>query len=368
MTEKKRPPFGLHIPKRGTTWVYQFIVDGVRYSRSTRKTGLSEAIKIASKAHGIAVGDLPAIVRDELKPEMTLDLAFDRYYQERASHLKSANDLLSILARMSERLGPNTLLSRLTFNDLARYQVERKKDGVSNRTINYEIPQTIRPVVKRARKWGINCGALGGFTSEEWRELSLPLPAHRSRTASRHEQAKLLWSLRKDYRPIIRFALMSGLRRAALLVKKEHVDWQAGYLGYEKKSHLVGDATVLPLTDAMLSLLRHAASQTGPDCEYVFTYVCKVAGNGKRAGRRYPINYEGLSNEMRKAVKKAGLKDWRLLHDLRHTAATETLRATQNLAVVQKMLGHTNISQTSRYAHVLMEDVRAAMNKRKRPT
>ena len=65
---------------------------------------------------------------------------------------------------------------------------------------------------------------------------------------------------------------------------------------------------------------------------------------------------------MRRSVADAGLEDWRLLHDLRHTAATRTLRASQNLKAVQSMLGHAEIASTARYAHAMLEDVRAALD------
>jgi site-specific recombinase XerD len=49
-------------------------------------------------------------------------------------------------------------------------------------------------------------------------------------------------------------------------------------------------------------------------------------------------------------------------HDLRHTFATRMLRKTQNISLVSKLLGHTNIETTSRYAHVLTSDLRDALD------
>jgi site-specific recombinase XerC len=56
----------------------------------------------------------------------------------------------------------------------------------------------------------------------------------------------------------------------------------------------------------------------------------------------------------------AKLLDYRF-HDNRHTAATGILRATGNLKVVQKLLRHSNIATTAKYAHALIDDVRDAM-------
>jgi site-specific recombinase XerD len=49
------------------------------------------------------------------------------------------------------------------------------------------------------------------------------------------------------------------------------------------------------------------------------------------------------------------------LHDQRHTFGTRTLRGSRNLKAVGKLLGHSDLNTTSKYAHVLMEDLRAAM-------
>jgi len=48
-------------------------------------------------------------------------------------------------------------------------------------------------------------------------------------------------------------------------------------------------------------------------------------------------------------------------HDTRHTAATRVLRAS-NLKVAQRLLGHADIATTTKYAHALDDDIRAALN------
>ena len=59
---------------------------------------------------------------------------------------------------------------------------------------------------------------------------------------------------------------------------------------------------------------------------------------------------------------KAGVKDFRF-HDFRHDFATKLLRDTGNLKLVQKALNHADIKSTLRYAHVLDEDVAAAVER-----
>ena len=49
------------------------------------------------------------------------------------------------------------------------------------------------------------------------------------------------------------------------------------------------------------------------------------------------------------------------LHDLRHTRGTRIVRATGSLAAAKEALKHKRIETTLRYAHVLDDDVRNAL-------
>lgn len=54
---------------------------------------------------------------------------------------------------------------------------------------------------------------------------------------------------------------------------------------------------------------------------------------------------------------------WVLFHVSRHSFATLTLAATNDIATVSRLLGHTSVATTQIYAEVLMEDKIAAVNK-----
>jgi len=56
---------------------------------------------------------------------------------------------------------------------------------------------------------------------------------------------------------------------------------------------------------------------------------------------------------------RAGLKDVRI-HDLRHTFASTAVASGQGLPMIGKLLGHTQVQTTARYAHLAAEPVRSA--------
>ena len=56
---------------------------------------------------------------------------------------------------------------------------------------------------------------------------------------------------------------------------------------------------------------------------------------------------------------RAGLKDVRI-HDLRHTFASTAVAAGQGLPMIGKLLGHTQVQTTARYAHLAADPVKLA--------
>jgi site-specific recombinase XerD len=61
------------------------------------------------------------------------------------------------------------------------------------------------------------------------------------------------------------------------------------------------------------------------------------------------------------ARKRAGLPDVRL-HDLRHTFASLLINNGRSIYEVQRLLGHTQIKTTQRYAHLTQETLLDASN------
>ena len=56
---------------------------------------------------------------------------------------------------------------------------------------------------------------------------------------------------------------------------------------------------------------------------------------------------------------RAGVKDVRT-HDLRHTFASAAVSSGQGLPMIGKLLGHTQVQTTARYAHLAAEPVKLA--------
>lgn len=76
-----------------------------------------------------------------------------------------------------------------------------------------------------------------------------------------------------------------------------------------------------------------------------------------------PIRYQKFSeNFFVKAQKRAGMRQIIKFHDLRHTYASQFMMHGGNIFDLQKILGHSSIDMTKKYAHLSMEHLHKASN------
>jgi site-specific recombinase XerD len=143
----------------------------------------------------------------------------------------------------------------------------------------------------------------------------------------------------------------AGLRRSEVMgLDLDDLDLEAGEL-HVRQGKGQRDRTI-PLTDelreALAQYLRH---QRGARSPALFT-----SGTGAR------LSSTSLQRLWTKWLRAAGLQRRRYkLHSLRHAAATRWIRAGMNVRDVQGLLGHADVSTTSRYLHSSPEHVRKEM-------
>lgn len=140
-------------------------------------------------------------------------------------------------------------------------------------------------------------------------------------------------------------ALNTGMRRGEQFhLEWSKVDLERGILTVKGKTgrrHVVAN-------DAAIAALKKLQAVSGEA-----KYVCPDASDEKKRDTR---------NWFHKACEKAKVLDFRF-HDLRHTFASRLVMAGVDIRTVQELLGHKNIAQTMRYAHLSQDHRRAAVEK-----
>ena len=95
--------------------------------------------------------------------------------------------------------------------------------------------------------------------------------------------------------------------------------------------------------------------KNGEKCDMGTPLILSTNTGGKMTTR-------GLQKVFERNAQKVGIVG-HSIHSLRHTYATFLLRASRNLRLVQKQLGHSSIMITEVYADILDLDLEKALQK-----
>ncbi len=149
---------------------------------------------------------------------------------------------------------------------------------------------------------------------------------------------------------MIRLMLEAGLRAGEVVaLKPEHLDMASCRLMVREGKG--AKDRVLWIRDDLRDLIGDWLGRR-PESEWLFP-----TRDGGQVQTRY------LRALVKRLALKAGVAEARKVspHSLRHTFATDLLRKTKNIRLVQKTLGHASLSTTMIYTHIYDGDVEEAM-------
>ena len=144
----------------------------------------------------------------------------------------------------------------------------------------------------------------------------------------------------------IRLLMLTGCRLSEIQkLRWEHVDLETGEL---RLPDTKTGAKVVHLGEPAIAVLRDIQRQD--DNPWVI------------AGRKEGGHLTDLQHPWRRIRARAGLDDVRI-HDLRHSFASGGLLVGEGLPMIGKLLGHTQVQTTARYAHFANDPVKSAANR-----
>jgi len=141
----------------------------------------------------------------------------------------------------------------------------------------------------------------------------------------------------------IRLLLLTGCRLSEIqTLKWDYIDDMAGVLRLpDSKS----GAKLVPIGKAAIDVLEAIPKLAGNP--YVIT------------GRIEGQHLTDMQKPWRRLRKRAGLDGLRI-HDLRHSFASDALELGQDLTMIGRLLGHSQVQTTARYAHLKTDPIRSA--------
>lgn len=148
-------------------------------------------------------------------------------------------------------------------------------------------------------------------------------------------------------RAMLEFAYASGVRVSELTgVKTRDVDLEEGFATVHGKG---SKERLVPVGDAAIRAIRVYLRELRPRLEKGGARAQGALFLNARGGS---LTRMGVWKILRKHVERAGISRRVTPHTLRHTFATHLLEGGADLAAVQEMLGHADISTTQIYTHV----------------
>src|SRR5262249_10588171 len=174
-----------------------------------------------------------------------------------------------------------------------------------------------------------------------------PLPA----VLSADEVARLFAAVNNPRdRMILQTAYACGLR-VSEVVRLQVGDVDSSRMTLHVRAAKGRKDRFVPLSAVLLDRLRAYC----PECR---PRTWPLAG-GRPGGH---LSAASIQRTCKRAVRACGISKKASMHTLRHSYATHLLEGGADLATLQKLLGHNQISTTLRYAHVSQQHLQRAVS------
>ena len=309
----------------------------------------------------------PLSVRETEREAPKVSDMIDRYIEEHLPRLapRNASDQISMLRKMVEPEWGNRLVTEITKQDVERF-LNKVAEGRPR-------PSKLKPN-NRARKlqgWKptpIRANRVGQLLRKmfnlaigwEWREdnpaagFRMRIENSRERFLSPEELSRLAAALdhAEDQRAagIIRMCMLTGARVGEVRTARfEHFNLDYGSWAKPAATTKQRKVHRIPISEDVATIVRQRKLVVPKGSPWLFP--------GDTPGQ--PV--QEIRRFWRNMQREAEIPDVRI-HDLRHTFASLLVSGGASLEMVGRLLGHSQMSTTQRYAHFMDSPLRAGVD------
>jgi len=329
--------------RKGKYWYVDYVADGKRHRQ---KHGRDK------KLARLYLGEIELqIAREELR--LPTDIAIEKFFESFLSYIeqhlspKSVERYKSVIGNFKKfltRSKPLSMLSRVSPQVIEDFKTWRLRK-VTKVTINHDLK-----MLASMFNWAAKRNYIKRNPAKEVERFRVELK--QARFFSREEIRLILESSSDHMRPIYMILLHTGMRKGELAnLEWRDVDFERGVIKIIPKAGWTPKGKrgrEIPINEELLPVLLKlkAGSKGGHVVEKT---------NDKPYNRGLWLNFKRLS-------RKLGIEDVNI-HTFRHTFASYLVMSGVDLVTVKELLGHTEITMTMRYAHLVPSHKTAAVNR-----
>lgn len=347
-------PEGLIRQKGSENWYIKTRINGKLIYKSTKTTDIPTAELILAKVK-VALLSLDTRVKEIIGHSIPFPSLMKRYLDEVSMAKRSSESDRFRTPHLIEFFGDRKI-DTITPQDVYKYQDWRKSQtsssgkSIMGPTINREV-SLLRHAMRKAVRWGYvdrnPCEKIEGFP-ENKRERYISDDEFDSikENARAHEESQHLVD-------IVDTLYYTAQRRERILALKwAQINLKERTITFEQTSRTKKVPLVIWISDPLqrlfsrLKIQRASSKVIGP-----YSYVFQKA-DGTR--------YGSVNRAWNTACLRAGVSDAHV-HDIRHKAITDMVKAGFSLEFVARVAGHSTPSTTRRYTHLSVNETRDAL-------
>lgn len=328
--------------KRENIWYIDFFIGRKRYQKSTGTRYKSVAKDIAkSIERDIANQRFNIDNFDDTCKVISFNEIAEEWLETHSKIYNSKNQYYNNILRINRHLKPffkdRGIVNIKNINPklINDYIAEKKNEGYKNSTINRTL-ETLRKILNDCITWGY-------LKQNPFDRISKLKETEQSCNYLNKDEVKIfLENCSKVFYPVACCAVYTGMRVGEIIsLKKGKVNLEKLVIEVDKslegptKSRKV---RYIPIHTELAEVLKKTIDKNKGE------YVFPKNKRGEKRGRDF-------RTAMKNTLERAGLKKIRF-HDLRHTFASNFIMSGGNILSLNKILGHSDLKMTMRYAHL----------------